>query len=707
MSALTPEEFNRFIDPASVAVIGASSKTGPGHYNLFENLLREGCRAQLYPVNTRATDILGIPAYPSVKDIPESVDLAIIVVPRQFVVEAVRECTEIGVPAAVVITQGFADADKQGQAWQQEMQEIIAGTDTRLIGPNTIGLANAFNEFHTSFQKFDLYPKANALICQSGMFILASADFISGLGLGVDIGNAADVGFTELLPCMAADDRVRVINLHMESLANAEQFVHNAANITPDKPVLVYKVGRSAKAAEAAASHSGALAGEDHVFDAAFNKAGIIRVDDLDEMLDLNKALLTYPAMRGRRIAVVSLSGGGGIAVLDALGQCGLDVAQPSQAVMDAIQAMNPPWLEAGNPVDTWLAALSNGLAEATQEILGLLLSDDQVDGAIVLLNAYRTTGFEVMDPMLAGIVAEAGKRRDKPVALWAFGLNQDAVIARAEESEVVAGFTSPERTARALAGLYHYHHDIKGHQREPSANFDDVDPDRVAALLSEAEGTPVLGSATLDILEAYGIRVARARLASEQTAALEMADKIGYPLAIKVASDDVVHKSDVGGVRLDIRNADELLAAWDDVLAGVRAHVPGAAIDGMYLQPYHQGGVELIVGARCSDFGPLIVFGLGGIYTEILKDVVFNLAPLGLGEAQEMIHRLKSYSVLAGARGGDKIDETLLAESLCRVAQLVSDFPQIQELDINPLAATSGGVLALDARAVLAVRKD
>ncbi|MCP4926350.1 MAG: hypothetical protein GY916_10430, partial [Gammaproteobacteria bacterium] len=274
----------------------------------------------------------------------------------------------------------------------------------------------------------------------------------------------------------------------------------------------------------------------------------------------------------------------GGIAVLDALGQCGLEVAQPSQAVMDAIQTLNPPWLEVGNPVDTWLAALKHGLAEATREILGLLLSDDQVDGAIVLLNAYRTTGFEVMDPMLAGIVAEAGKQPDKPVALWAFGLNQDEVIARAEESGVVAGFTSPERTARALAGLYHYHHDIRGHQREPLATFDDVDPDRVAGLLSEAAGTPVLGSATLDILEAYGIHVARARFASEQTAALELANQIGYPLAIKVASDDVIHKSDVGGVRLDIRNADELLAAWDAVLAGVPEHVPGAVIDGMYL---------------------------------------------------------------------------------------------------------------------------
>ncbi len=221
MAALTPEHFKQFIDPASVAIIGASSRTGPGSYNLLENLLRENCHARLYPVNIRGGEVLGLAAYRSVKEVPEIVELAIVIVPRQFAAAAVRECAEAGIRAVVVITQGFADADEQGRAWQEEMRESIAGTPTRLIGPNTIGVANAFNNFHTSFQRFDLHRKANALICQSGMFILATADFITGLGLGVDIGNAADIGFGDVLPCLAADERIRVVNLHMESLSEA------------------------------------------------------------------------------------------------------------------------------------------------------------------------------------------------------------------------------------------------------------------------------------------------------------------------------------------------------------------------------------------------------------------------------------------------------------------------------------------------------
>ena len=637
------------------------------------------------------------------KEVPETVDLAIVIVPRESAAVAVRECAEAGVRAVVVITQGFADADDQGRAWQEEMRDSIAETPTRLIGPNTIGVANAFNNFHTSFQRFDLYPKANALVCQSGMFVLASADFFTGLGLGVDIGNASDVGFCELLPCLAADERVQIINLHMESLPDARQFVHIASQITPDKPVLVYKVGRSEEAARAAASHSGSMASEDHVFGAAFTKAGIIRVDDLEEMNDLNKAFLTYPSMAGRRIAVVSLSGGGGVAALDALDRHGLEVARLSPAVTEALQALNPPWLAVENPVDTWMAALRMGLAEATQEILRLLLSDDAVDGAIVLLNAYKTTGFEVMGDMVAGIVAEAEKRRGKPVALWAFGLNQHEVIAHAEESGVIAGFTSAERSARALGGLYRYHHEIRGRQPEPAMGFDDVDADRVAALLSEAGGASVLGSPTLDILEAYGIPVARARLAPAKEAAIELAEEVGYPLVIKVASEQVIHKSDVGGVRLDIRDPDELAASWDDMVATVRSNAPEAVIDGAFVQPYHPDGVEVIIGARSSEFGPLVLFGLGGIYTEIMHDVAFGLTPLGRAEARAMIDGVKSRPILEGARGSGGVDLDRLADAICRVGRLMTDFPKIQELDVNPMTASPTGLLALDARSTLA----
>ena len=462
MRRFSMEHYHRFFNPHSIAIIGASGKTGPGSYNLMENLINEACTARLYPVNIRAKEVLGHKAYASVVDLPESVDLAVITVPRTAVPPALRDCVRKGISSVVIITQGFADADEKGRRMQEEMLEIIRDSDTRVIGPNSIGVANAFDNFHTSFQPFDLFQKRNAMICQSGMFILASADFTNGLGLGVDIGNAADVGFSELLPCLARDSRIKVINLHMEGLTHGREFMEAASKITPSKPVVVYKSGRSTEGAKAAASHSASLAGADKVIHAAFKKAGVIRAENLEEMNDLNKAFLTYPQLNGKRFAVITLSGGGGIAVIDALAQYKMELATPGPETMAALQAMNPPWLRAGNPVDTWMASLKNGLAKTSVEILHLLLHDKQVDGVIVLLNAYKATGFTVLGEMIDGIVHEAGKFREKPVVLWAFGANRDEVIERAEQSGLVAGFTGPERAARALAGLYGYHQKAK-----------------------------------------------------------------------------------------------------------------------------------------------------------------------------------------------------------------------------------------------------
>ncbi len=707
MQNLTTSQFNQFVNPRSIAIVGASEKTGPGSYNLMENLISDGCSIKIYPVNVRADEVLGQKAYGSVLDLPETVDLAVITIPRTAVPGAVRECVQKGIKAVLVVTQGFADADPEGQRMQEEILEIIKDTGTRLIGPNSIGLANSFDNFHTSFQKFDLYKKANAMICQSGMFVLASADFIQGLGIGVDIGNGADVDFSDLLPCLAADSRIKVINLHMEGLTDGKGFLQTAIRITPEKPILVYKVGKSKVGARAAASHSGSLAGEDHVFDAVFKKAGIIRVDNLDEMSDLNKAFMTYPGIRGKRFAVITLSGGGGIAVVDALGSCGLEIALPGDDVMDKIQAMNPPWLKIGNPVDTWMAVLKKGLAGATVEILELLLNDENVDGVIVLLNCYKATGYESLAEMVNGIIKAASENREKPVALWAFGDNQHEVIEKAERSGVVAGFTCPERVARALAGLYHYHHFIRNRSFDFPPEFPDMKTTVVSGILKKAlnDGPSVLGSKTLEILEAYHIPTAVARFAKDKEEAIRAAKEIGYPLVMKIACTQAVHKSDAGGVKLNIKNDSELVESLKKMISTVKSKIPQALIDGVFLQKYHPGDVEIIIGAKRYDgFGPLIVFGLGGIYTEILKDVSFALAPVSRSAARKMIGEIKSKAILEGVRGGSRANTEAIEDAIMRVSNLVTDFPQIKELDINPLAAGPEGTLALDARAVLGV---
>ena len=704
MPRLTAEHLAHFMNPTSVAVVGASTRTGPGSYNILENMLREGMRPRLFPVNPRAAEVLGLKAYPSARELPEPVDLAVITVAREHVVRAVGDCVARGIDSVIIVTQGFADADEQGRRYQEEIASLIAGTPTRVIGPNSIGVANALDGFHTSFQKFDLRPRPIAMICQSGMFILASAEFSTGLGLGVDIGNALDLGFPEMLQALGGDPRIQVLNLHMESLARCPEFLEAAAAITPTKPVLVFKSGQSEEGARAAASHSGAMAGEEAAFGAAFEKAGILQVQTLGEMADLNRALLTYPGIRGKRVAVVALSGGGGIAALDALSEAGLTAARLGPATLAAIQAMNPPWAAVANPVDTWMACLKLGLAPATREIVRLLLEDDGVDAVVVLLNAYRTTGFEVLGGAIEGIVAEAAARRDKPVALWAFGLNQGEVIARAEESGIVAGFAGPERAARALAGLHFYHHRVRSRPAERAPELTGLDRPRAAAVLAQARaaGVLALGSRTQELLAAYGIPAAPARFAPSREAAQKLADEIGFPLVMKIVSPQILHKSDASGVRLNLRSPEEIGQAFVQMMASARALQPTATLEGVVLQPFLQGGTEVLVGARRSDFGPLVIFGLGGIFTEVLKDVAFALAPLSPTEARALIARTRAAALLAGARGAAPADIEALVDILCRLSRLMLDLPELAEIDLNPVLARADGAVVLDARAIL-----
>jgi acetyltransferase len=700
MAKFTSEHFEQLTNPRSIVIAGASDKTGPGSYNLMENLLNEGIDKTIYPVNIRADEVLGHKAYKRVRDIPEAADLAIIMVPRGAVGEAVTDCVEKNIKIVLIVSQGFADADQEGHDMQDALLKIVAGTETCLIGPNTIGIANSFDYFHTSFQKFDLYPRANALVCQSGMFILASADFTDGLGIGIDIGNGAEVSFNDLLPHLGRDERIDVINLHMEGLADGAEFTRIASEITLKKPIVAFKVGKSEAGAKAAASHSGALVSEDHVVDAAFEKAGVMRVGDLNEMAELNKTLLTYPDMKGKRIAIVSISGGGGITMVDALGECGLEIATPSPSVLEEIQAFNPPWLEIGNPVDSWMAVLQKGLAGANVEILRLLLGDNHVDGAIVLLNAYRTTGYESLAEWVDGIVAAQRDFSDKPVALWAFGKNQHEVIEKAEESGVVAGFSSPKSVARALAGLYRYHNEIKVRKSGEVSSLENINSKAVKNILQGAE---TLGTETLEILEAYSIKTAAAGLAVDVQELVKVAADIGYPLVMKIASEQILHKTDVGGVKLNIQSEEELRASYADMISVTSAAVPGAVIDGVHLQPFVSGGIETIIGAtRHEGFGPVIMFGLGGVLTEILEDVSFAMAPVSKPEALAMIDKLKASAIFDGARGAEPVDRDLLTDVIMRVSQLMMDFPEIAELDINPFTVEASNGIALDARAIL-----
>ncbi|MCC6474393.1 MAG: acetate--CoA ligase family protein [Burkholderiales bacterium] len=705
MPEFTQEQFEHFTRPRSLAVIGVSERTGPQAYNLVENLDEAGASCRIYPVNIRAAEIAGRRAYRSVIEIPEVVELAVISTPREAVAGALRQCVHKGIRSVVVATQGFADADAEGVRLQRELDGILAGTGTRLIGPNTIGVANLLDGFHTSFQKFDLSANATAWLCQSGTFVLGAAEFSGGLGIGIDIGNGADVGFADLLPWVARDPRIKVINLHIEGLRHAAQFLAAAARITPVKPVVVYKTGRSEAGARAALSHSGSLSGEDHVFDAAFRKAGILRAGSVEELADLNKALLTYDGIAGRRIGVVTISGGAGIAAVDALGAHGLEVASLSPQSRARLQPLFPSWFEVDNPVDFWPAAMRGGYRETCAAVLDALLADPGVDAVLFVIAAYRATGLAVIGPVLAAVAERAAVHRDKPVAFWVFGANQDEAIAEAERRGPLAGFRSPERAARALAGLDRYASAARAAARTP-AQISGVQPATVASILGGFTATDpeVAGAATLAMLEAYGVPVATARLALDARGAAVLGEEMGYPLVMKIASPDIVHKSDAGGVMLNIRDRAQLRDAYAQMLARTRQARPQARIEGVHLQRYLANGTEVIIGARRDpEFGVVLLFGLGGIFTEAIRDVAFRLAPLSESEAHEMLREIRGCAVLQGARGRPAANEAALVDCLLRVSRLMEDFPRIMELDVNPLSAGAQGAIALDARAVLA----
>jgi len=687
-----------FLNPQSVAVVGATSRTGPGSYNSVEVMLEKGYRGKIYPVNPRAQEIMGLKTYPSILDIPHQVDLAVITTGRNAVPQLVRQCVAKPVRGIIIITQGFADADEKGRAMQSEIKDIISGTGIRVVGPNTLGVINNFDGFITAFLSVPIKFSGVGLICQSGMFINGHSDIYNGIGYGIDIGNSSDIGFNEVLDFYSRENRVEVINLHMEGISGGRRFIDMMRETTRQKPVIVYKTGRTEEGAHAAGSHSGSLAGEDHVYGAAFKQAGIIRAETFDELRDFNKAFMKYKTIPGNRAAVVTFTGGGGIALLDAMGSSGLVPAKLSPQTLQEIAEIFPDWLEVSNPIDLWPSVMAHGYDKVYPHIFRCIMDDPGVDMVICLgfSHAVPAEG----DSFLEEYILEAARRRpDKPVALWNFGSARHQMVNFIEDRGPVAVFSSPERLARAMGALYQYYHHIRNMNNEPA-----IVSDRTMELgLSDKIKGALPGHEAMALIGKSGIPVVRGKLARNMEEALKAAVEIGYPVAMKVVSPQAVHKTEVGGVRLNILNSEELKEAYEGIIAGVVKKVPGALIEGILVEEFKTGGIELILGTkRDSQFGPVIVFGLGGIYTEIIKDTAFRIAPLSRSGALEMIKETKAYQILQGARGQGKANIDSLVSAIIALSQLVISNPEISEVDINPLLATPDGVLALDCRIIV-----
>ncbi len=694
-----------FFNPKSVAVIGASSNTTKLGHAVLKNLV-DGGYAQIgtiYPINPSADEILGHTAYPSVEDVPGSIDLAVIVIPYPYVPEALRTCGMKGIPAAIVISAGFREAGMEGLERERELVEIAREFNIRLIGPNCLGILDMYTPLNASFAAGTPPRGPMAFMSQSGALGTAVLDIALagrlGLSKFVSLGNKADVSEIDLLQAWVDDEHTRVIMIYSEGMPNGQEFIQVARQITRKKPVIAIKSGVTQSGSRAVSSHTGSLAGSEQAYQAAFRQAGILRADSMQALFDMALAIGYQPPLPGERIAIITNAGGPGILATDALERANLTMARFEYETIHALEQYLPDAASAANPVDL----LGDARADRYRFALETVSNDPNVDGILVVLTPQAMTEIE----STAQAVGELSQKMDKPILACFMG--EASVVSGVEilSKKGVPNFPFPERAARAFRAMAD-DRQIKARSLPDFIRFN-VKQDEVKNIFERvrAEGRVSIGDAEARaILQAYGMRIPRSEIAETPERAVEFANQIGYPVVLKIASPDILHKTDVGGVKVDLASAEEVIDAFELMVYRAQRYIPEARIWGCLVQEMMPaGGLEVLVGVnRDPQFGPLVTFGLGGIYVETLQDVTFRIAPFSHQEAQEMLTEIRAHALLDGVRGKPGVDKQAIIDTLLRIGQLVQDFPEIAELDINPLMVypPNQGAIAIDMRIIL-----
>lgn len=703
-ASLTP-----FFAPRGVAIVGASHDPTKLGYGLSRNLVQSGYRGAIHFVNIRGGTLLNHPVYRQIGTVPDPVDLAVLLIPAPAVPQALRECGQRGVLAAIVASGGFRETGPEGAALEADCLHIAREYGIRLLGPNCIGLLDTHLPLDTTFlSPPGPTPGDVAFISHSGAICAAVIDWARGQGFGlsrlVSLGNQADVNETDLLAPVAADPYTRVLTLYLEGVSDGRRFVEQARRVAQVKPIIALKVGRFQSGQQAVASHTGALAGQERAFNAAFRRAGVIRAETSEELFDWARALAWCPPPKGRAVAVLTNSGGPGVTAADALEADGMVLAQLSEGTRTALRAQLVQAASLQNPVDMLAAATPQQYANCLQ----ILLADPGVHSIMVIL---------APPPMhTAGGVAKAMipviYTAEKPVVIALMGerLIQEAVeYFRATR---VPDYRFPERAAAALAILAQRAEYLITEitpAAEPSQALE-VNRELANSILAEFRGLPGPGAgghflpqpAAARLLEAYGIPTTTMGLAQTAEQAMQLARNLGFPVALKVASPAIAHKSDVGGVLLNLPDSEAVEAGFTTVVQNACQARPEAEIQGVYVQRMIPEGQEVIIGAvQDSQFGPLVMFGSGGVEVEGLKDVEFALAPLSIEEAEWMLNKTWAGRKLRGFRHLPPADRAAVVEALLRLARLADDFPQLAEIEINPLRvlAKGQGICPIDVR--------
>lgn len=688
--------------PRSVAVIGASRKPNTIGYQILENLVTHGFAGAVYPVNPTADAVHSIRAYPSVEAIPDEVDLAIIVVPKQHVCGAAEACGRKGVSGLVVISAGFAEVGGSGVERQKQLMDIVRRYGMRLVGPNCMGVLNTAPDRSMNATFAPTMPPAGpvSFMSQSGAMGVTILDYAAEYGIGisqfVSVGNKPDVSGNDLVQYWADDERTGVILMYLENFGNPRKFTQLAREITRKKPIIAVKSGRSVAGARAASSHTGALAGTDAATDALLRQCGVLRADTVEEMFDLAMAFSHQPIPRGNRVAIVTNAGGPGIIIADACEANGLVVTELSEETRAFLAQHFPEEASLTNPVDMIASATPQSYRIAVEAVL----ADPNVDAVVATF--VPPLGVRQED-VAEAIVSVAAGQTEKPVMAVLMG-RQGLPQGLAELNAAgIPGYRFPESGVRALAAMYRYRRWLERPVGQVRAF--DADRETVAGILAgaKAEGRAKLWETeVMRVLQAYGIPVAPYAVARSADEAARAAAEIGYPVVAKVLSSRIIHKSDVGGVAVGLEDEAELRAAFGRMTTEVpaRAGIEPDAVEGVLVQKMVGRGKETIIGMTLDpQFGPVLMFGLGGIYVETLKDVVFRVQPVTDVDAREMVRAIRGAALLQGVRGEPASDLAALEETIQRISQLVGDHDAIKEMDVNPWMAFAQGGVAVDGR--------
>lgn len=688
-----------FFAPRSVAVVGASRDAGKVGHAVFANLLEGGFSGPVYPVNPSAPDVLGHTAYPSLSELPEHVDLAIIVVPAPAVAAVIAECGRLKIPAAIVISAGFRETGPAGATLERDLMAAAREGGVRILGPNCLGLIATRSGLNASFAPIMPMRGSISFLSQSGALGTAILDWATGERIGlahfVSLGNKADLSEVDLVRAWTEDPDTGVVVAYLEAIADGRAFVEAVRALVDRVPFIALTAGSSDAGARAVSSHTGSLAGSRQAYEAAFRKAGAIAAHTVEELFDLAEGFARQPLPAGSGTVILTNAGGPAILATDACEEHGVALATLEQETTAALREVLPAAASVYNPVDI----LGDAPAERYQQAAKLVLADPNVSSLIVVLTPQAMTEPVETARAIAEVTSDTG------VTTLAVFMG-DATVAAAVQVLKETGiptYAFPERAVATLAAMGRYR--AFREQGPSEAHGCEIDVATVRSLIDharEARRTFITEASAQRVAEACGIRTPKAGIASDLASAREMASGFGFPIVLKIASPDILHKSDIGGIELGITDDAGVVAAYERIMNRVTQRMPDARIWGVTVQEQLPPGREVIIGVnRDANFGPILMFGLGGIYVEVLQDVTFRLCPVTPREAREMISEIRAFGLLRGARGAAPADIDAIADTICRVSALAMEFDDVTELDINPLIVgdRGQGAIAADIR--------